>query len=63
MTPTSYLELIASFKKLITEQRNSTMSAKMRYVGGLEKLAFAAQQVSSHLLCDVIKMALYEYKV
>ena len=46
MTPTSYLELIASFKKLITEQRNSTMSAKMRYVGGLEKLAFAAQQVS-----------------
>jgi len=46
VTPTSYLELIASFKKLITEQRNSTMSAKMRYVGGLEKLAFAAQQVA-----------------
>ncbi|CAH1783738.1 unnamed protein product, partial [Owenia fusiformis] len=47
VTPTSYLELIASFKKLITEKQEETMKAKMRYVGGLEKLAFAATQVSA----------------
>ena len=46
MTPTSYLELINSFKNLINAKQESTMKAKKRYVVGLEKLAFAASQVA-----------------
>ena len=45
ITPTSYLELIGSFKTLITQKQESTMKAKRRYVVGLDKLAFAASQV------------------
>ena len=45
MTPTSYLELIGSFKTLITQKQESTMKAKKRYIVGLDKLAFAASQV------------------
>ena len=45
ITPTSYLELIGSFKTLISSKQDSTMKAKKRYVVGLEKLAFAASQV------------------
>ena len=47
MTPTSYLELIGSFKTLITQKQESTMKAKKRYLVGLDKLAFAASQVNS----------------
>ena len=47
ITPTSYLELIGSFKNLISAKQDSTMKAKKRYVVGLEKLAFAASQVIS----------------
>ena len=46
MTPTSYLELINSFKNLINAKQESTMRAKKRYMVGLEKLAFAASQVA-----------------
>jgi len=46
MTPTSYLELINSFKNLINMKQDQTMKAKRRYVVGLEKLAFAASQVA-----------------
>lgn len=46
VTPTSYLELITSFKTLITQKQESTMKAKRRYLVGLEKLAFASSQVS-----------------
>ena len=45
VTPTSYLELIASFKKLLNEQRDTVEKAKKRYTGGLDKLKFAAAQV------------------
>ena len=45
VTPTSYLELIGSFKDLITAKQTSVMKQKTRYVTGLEKLAFAASQV------------------
>jgi len=45
ITPTSYLELISSFKTLITQKQLSTMQSKQRYVTGLEKLAFAASAV------------------
>ncbi|NXG19392.1 DYH7 protein, partial [Grallaria varia] len=45
VTPTSYLELIAAFQRLLTEKRDSVMKAKTKYVNGLEKLAFAELQV------------------
>uniref|UniRef100_A0A2C9JUK5 Dynein axonemal heavy chain 7 n=1 Tax=Biomphalaria glabrata TaxID=6526 RepID=A0A2C9JUK5_BIOGL len=46
VTPTSYLELINTFKTLLKNNRESTMMQKMRYVVGLEKLASASGQVS-----------------
>ena len=49
MTPTSYLELILTFKNLLAKKRNEIMLLKQRYVTGLEKLAFAASQVGVQL--------------
>lgn len=49
VTPTSYLELIAAFRLLLTHKRDTVMKAKKRYTNGLEKLAFAESQV--FLLC------------
>ncbi|CAF0708408.1 unnamed protein product [Brachionus calyciflorus] len=46
VTPTSYLQLISGFKTLISTKQNEIMSAKRRYVNGLEKLAFAESQVA-----------------
>lgn len=46
VTPTSYLELIGSFKSLLGNKQDETMKAKRRYEVGLEKLAFAASQVA-----------------
>lgn len=46
MTPTSYLELILTFKSLLTIKRDELMMMKNRYLVGLEKLDFAASQVS-----------------
>ncbi|XP_040909250.1 dynein heavy chain 12, axonemal [Toxotes jaculatrix] len=45
VTPTSYLELIAAFRLLLTEKRDTVMKAKQRYTNGLDKLAFAESQV------------------
>ncbi|CAD5122382.1 DgyrCDS10813 [Dimorphilus gyrociliatus] len=45
VTPTSYLELILTFKKLLGQKRNEIMTLKNRYLTGLEKLEFAASQV------------------
>ncbi|XP_021265333.1 dynein heavy chain 12, axonemal [Numida meleagris] len=45
VTPTSYLELIAAFRQLLTQKRDSVMKAKKKYVNGLDKLAFAESQV------------------
>lgn len=45
MTPTSYLELIAAFRLLLTQKRDTVMKAKQRYTNGLDKLAFAESQV------------------
>ncbi|XP_065826535.1 dynein axonemal heavy chain 3-like isoform X2 [Oscarella lobularis] len=47
VTPTSYLELILTFKTLLGRKRNEIMTLKRRYTTGLEKLAFAASQVST----------------
>ena len=46
MTPTSYLQLIAGFMNIITNKQNEIMTAKRRYVNGLEKLAYAESQVA-----------------
>ncbi|XP_041955531.1 dynein heavy chain 12, axonemal isoform X1 [Alosa sapidissima] len=45
VTPTSYLELIAAFRLLLTQKRDMVMKAKKRYTNGLDKLAFAESQV------------------
>ncbi|XP_053325574.1 dynein axonemal heavy chain 12 [Spea bombifrons] len=45
VTPTSYLELIAAFRQLLTQKRDTVMKAKKRYTNGLDKLAFAESQV------------------
>ena len=47
VTPTSYLELISSFKALLASKRGEVLKLKKRYEVGLEKLEFAASQVSS----------------
>lgn len=46
VTPTSYLELILTFKTLLNIKRNEVAMAKERYVVGLEKLEFATSQVT-----------------
>lgn len=48
VTPTSYLELILTFKSLLNNKRNEVAKAKERYVVGLEKLEFATSQVTQH---------------
>ncbi|XP_041655296.1 dynein heavy chain 12, axonemal [Cheilinus undulatus] len=45
VTPTSYLELIAAFRLLLTQKRDTVLKAKQRYTNGLDKLAFAESQV------------------
>ncbi len=46
VTPTSYLELIKCFKDNLAKCRKKVGSRRDRYQTGLEKLAFAAEQVS-----------------
>ncbi|KAF5288993.1 hypothetical protein FQA39_LY03872 [Lamprigera yunnana] len=45
VTPTSYLELINTFKGFLSKKRNEVLNIKRRYEVGLEKLDFAAQQI------------------
>ena len=47
VTPTSYLELIRSFRGSLSSCRAKVSKAKMRYEVGLEKLGFAATQVAA----------------
>ncbi|XP_053328214.1 dynein axonemal heavy chain 7 [Spea bombifrons] len=47
VTPTSYLELISTFKTLLEKKRSEVMSMKRRYEVGLEKLESASSQVST----------------
>lgn len=46
VTPTSYLELIRTFKSLLDVKRGSVSKLKFRYTNGLEKLNFAATAVA-----------------
>ena len=45
VTPTSFLELIVTFKSLLGKKQDEVTEAKRRYEVGLEKLQFAAGQV------------------
>jgi len=45
VTPTSYLELISTFKTLLGKKRSEVHKLKRRYEVGLEKLNSAASQV------------------
>lgn len=45
-TPTSYLELILTFKSLLGKNQSEILMMKRRYTTGLAKLDFAASQVS-----------------
>lgn len=47
VTPTSYLELILTFKTLLNSKRQEVDTMRSRYLTGLQKLEFAASQVSS----------------
>ncbi|XP_063078071.1 dynein axonemal heavy chain 3 [Engraulis encrasicolus] len=46
VTPTSYLELILTFKALLSSRREQVNTFRNRYLVGLEKLDFAASQVA-----------------
>ena len=46
VTPTSYLELIKTFKSLLNEKRMQLLTLRNRYLVGLEKLEFASAQVT-----------------
>jgi dynein heavy chain len=45
VTPTSYLELLSTFLKLLAEKRNEVTTAKKRLESGLDKLTSTANQV------------------
>ncbi|KAF5404423.1 hypothetical protein PHET_02178 [Paragonimus heterotremus] len=45
VTPTSYLEMILTFKKLLTKKRTELTTMRNRYLTGLQKLEFAAGEV------------------
>ncbi|XP_055844482.1 dynein axonemal heavy chain 12 [Episyrphus balteatus] len=46
ITSASFLELIRSFRTLVSRKQTETMEAKMRYIGGLETLKVAAEAIS-----------------
>ncbi|XP_023932407.1 dynein heavy chain 3, axonemal [Lingula anatina] len=46
VTPTSYLELIKTFKTLLNKKRMELLTLKQRYVIGLEKLEFSESQIN-----------------
>eukprot|EP00062_Callorhinchus_milii_P022724 gi/632980863/ref/XP_007907272.1/ PREDICTED: dynein heavy chain 3, axonemal-like [Callorhinchus milii] len=46
ITPTSYLELIKIFKNLLERKRLELLTNKNRYLVGLEKIDFAASQIT-----------------
>ncbi|KAH8377909.1 hypothetical protein KR093_007822, partial [Drosophila rubida] len=45
VTPTSYLELIQTFKSLLSQKRNNITVNRNRYLTGISQLDIAAQQV------------------
>jgi dynein heavy chain, axonemal len=47
VTPTSYLEVINTFKNLLSTQRKDILDSKARYDNGLKKLKETAEEVNS----------------
>lgn len=45
VTPTSYLELIRTFKQLLQRKRDELSTLRNRYLSGLDKLDFASQEI------------------
>jgi len=45
VTSAAYLELVRSYTSLMPVKQQEIMAAKLRYLGGLNKLMFAAEQV------------------
>lgn len=45
VTPTSYLELIHTFKALLEKKRSETKTARTRYLTGIEQLEIASKQI------------------
>ena len=54
VTPTSYLELILTFKSLLKGKRDDILNLKTRYEMGLGKLEFASSQVKNVLFCKCL---------
>ena len=54
MTPTSYLELILTFKSLLKGKRDDILNLKTRYEMGLGKLEFASSQANTTLTITMI---------
>ena len=46
ITPTSYLELIKTFKKLLEKKRFDLLTLKNRYLVGLEKLGSTEESIN-----------------
>lgn len=46
VTPTSYLELILTYKELLKKTRQKTLTLKLGYDKGIEKLLFTADEVT-----------------
>ncbi|CAG0920877.1 unnamed protein product [Notodromas monacha] len=46
VTPTSFLELILTFKNLLNVKRNQLLVLRSRYVTGLQRLEYATSQIS-----------------
>lgn len=46
VTPTSYLEMILTFKQLLLEKRTITINGKTRYETGIKQLDIAAEQLA-----------------
>lgn len=45
VTPTSYLELIRTFKQLLQRKRDELSTLRNRYLSGLDKLDFASKEI------------------
>ena len=54
VTPTSYLELILTFKSLLKGKRDDILNLKTRYEMGLGKLEFASSQANIIITIDSI---------
>jgi dynein heavy chain len=59
ITSAAYLELIHSYTELTSAKQSEIMEAKMRYVGGVDRLLFAAEQVRLIILGTWYKTVIF----